>query len=198
MKDLWNKKYSKNEYIYGKEPNVFFMKEISNLHPGRILLPAEGEGRNAVTAAKLGWQVDAFDFSESAKQKAESLASEFKVVINYTNSSIEDFNSGEVSYDCIALIFVHLPVQTRALMHKKMINLLKPGGILLLEGFSKNQLGKTSGGPNNIDMLFSIEELKKDFKDMDINYIVDDVIHLNEGELHNGDASIIRLVAKKQ
>lgn len=198
MKEIWNTRYAQSEYVYGKQPNVFFKRELTRINPGRILLPAEGEGRNAVTAAKHGWKVDAFDFSESAKLKAESLAEEFKVVINYSNSSIEDFNPGNINYDCIALIYVHLPSHKRKQTHHKLLKLLKPGGVLLLEGFSKKQLGKGSGGPDNIDMLFSIDELKQDFNTMEISHIVEKDIVLNEGRFHCGDASIIQLVANKK
>lgn len=71
MKEFWNGKYSSKEYIYGTEPNEYFKSALEKYRPGTILLPGDGEGRNAVYAAKKGWQVTAFDFSNAAKEKAE-------------------------------------------------------------------------------------------------------------------------------
>jgi len=197
MREFWDTRYSHEEYVYGKEPNQFFKKELSKLATGRILLPAEGEGRNAVLAAKFGWKVDAFDYSEAAKNKAQLLANEFKVVINYSNSSFDDFELGNIHYDCIALIYVHMPKEKRRTVHRKLMKFLNPGGSIILEGFSKDQIDKTSGGPKNIDMLFSQQELKDDFEGLTINTLVEREVLLNEGEFHKGEASIIRLVATK-
>ena len=86
---MWNKRYAQKEYFYGKQPNEFFRKQLLKFPPGRILLPAEGEGRNAVFAALSGWDVVAFDTSTEAKKKAEKLAKENKVQISYSIISNE-------------------------------------------------------------------------------------------------------------
>jgi 2-polyprenyl-3-methyl-5-hydroxy-6-metoxy-1,4-benzoquinol methylase len=195
MIDFWNQRYAQQIYAYGIEPNEFYKEQLSKLRPGKILFPAEGEGRNAVFAASLGWETWAFDSSLEAKRKAENLALAKKVKIDYAVTSIEDFAAKENSFDAIVSIFVHTP--NRQVYHQKMIQLLKPGGILILEGFSKNQLGKNTGGPQNEALLFSEEELKKDFSSLkDLNISELDT-HLSEGAHHQGKASVIRLLAKK-
>tara|TARA_X000000950_G_scaffold260222_1_gene329392 strand:+ start:219 stop:527 length:309 start_codon:yes stop_codon:yes gene_type:complete len=83
MKEFWDARYAQETYVYGKEPNNYFKKTLNLLKPGKILLPAEGEGRNAVHAASLGWEVFAYDFSEFAYKKAMKLAREKEVSINY-------------------------------------------------------------------------------------------------------------------
>ena len=88
MKDFWNDRYGRAEYAYGKEPNVFFKEQLDQLQPGKILLPAEGEGRNAVYAAEKGWQASAYDWSENAYKKAMQLAEEKKVNIDYQICSL--------------------------------------------------------------------------------------------------------------
>ena len=197
MKDFWNARYSQKEYAYGKLPNKFFKNELLKLNAGRILLPGEGEGRNAVFAAEMGWEVDAFDHSEEALKKATALANHRNVEIDYTVSDFDDFNTSLNKYDCIALIFVHVPKEKRKLLHRKLTNLLVPGGMLILEGFSKSQISRGSGGPKNIDMLFSKEELLDDFQDLSKMKIQTIETKLDEGEFHKGQASVIRLTAIK-
>jgi SAM-dependent methyltransferase len=197
MKEFWDERYSSNEYVYGKLPNSFFKNEITKLPAGMILLPAEGEGRNAIYAAELGWQVTAFDYSNNAKKKAEQLAIERNLKINYFISTLENFKIAKNSFDLIALIYVHMESAVRKQFHSKIINFLKPGGILLIEAFNKDQLKNGSGGPQNIDMLYSHEELKFDFSSLTQINIVELEEKLSEGKLHKGKSSLIRIIGKK-
>lgn len=197
MNDFWNARYSQKEYVYGTEPNNYFKKSLKKLPVGKILLPAEGEGRNAVFAAKLGWDVTAFDLSTSAKKKAMALAERESVKIDYKIFSHNDLNAKMGYFDCIALIFVHLLKEERKKFHNKLISFLKPGGKLILEGFSKNQINYNSGGPKNIDMLFSKDELLEDFKNVQKVEIAEKEIELNEGQFHQGIAYTIQLIAIK-
>ena len=163
MNDFWNERYATKEYAYGTEPNQFYKEQLENLIPGKVLFPAEGEGRNAVHAAKKGWEVFAFDPSVEGKRKAEKLASENGVIINYQIAGYENVHFEPRFFDCIVLIFAHTHPLKRTEVHQKLTSYLKPGGILILEGFSKNQISYNSGGPRDIDMLFSKEELQSDF-----------------------------------
>jgi len=195
MENVWNQRYAQEEYVYGINPNEFYKEQLSKLQPGKILFPAEGEGRNAVYAALKGWDVVAFDSSQEAKKKAEKLAEKNNVKLNYQTASIEEFEYEENSFDAIVLIYVH--TINREENHRKLLRFLKPGGNIILEAFSKEQLENNSGGPRNLDMLFSEEELNSDFnklKDKQINKIETE---LNEGQLHKGKASVIRLLGTK-
>ena len=195
MSETWNQRYAQKEYVYGTEPNEFFKEQLSKLQPGKILFPAEGEGRNAVYAALKGWEVTAFDSSEEAKKKAEKLAEKNKVSIDYQISTIEDFVQEENSFDVIVLIYVH--TANREENHRKLLRFLKPDGVIILEGFSKDQLSNQSGGPRSLEMLFSVEELKSDFKTLNDIHLSESTIELNEGLLHIGKASVIRVIATK-
>ncbi|MDA3891101.1 MAG: class I SAM-dependent methyltransferase [Salinivirgaceae bacterium] len=192
---MWNKRYAQIEYVYGKEPNEFFKEQIQKLPNGKILLPAEGEGRNAVFAAQNNWQVEAFDSSSEAKNKAENLAKEKAVKLNYKISSFEEAKYEENTFDLIALIYAHS--SNRQQNHQKLIKLLKPGGILLLEGFSKYQIKNSTGGPKSLDLLFSPQELTADFDELSEIELTETETYLSEGEHHLGRASIIRLIGKK-
>ncbi|MFK5855841.1 MAG: class I SAM-dependent methyltransferase [Bacteroidota bacterium] len=192
---MWNTRYAQKEYVYGKQPNTFFKEQLSKLQSGKILLPAEGEGRNAVYAAKNAWDVTAFDGSSEAKKKAEKFALENNVIINYEIISFEDANYKESTFDLIALIFAH--TTNRRVNHQKLIQFLKPGGILILEGFSKNQINNDSGGPRKPEMLFSRAELETDFFHLSAKEIWEEEIILNEGNLHSGKSSVMRLIGRK-
>ncbi len=197
MTNIWNERYSSEEYIYGIEPNIFFSEKLIQLKPGKILLPAEGEGRNAVFAAKQGWQVTAFDNSIEGQKKALQLAEKEDVSISYLIDSYDSANLPFEYFDCIALIYTHMPPEKRTVYHQKLASFLKPGGFLILEGFSKNQLQYNSGGPKDYGMLFSVEELKSDFSDFNIIQIEETEIELKEGTFHDGKASVIRLFATR-
>lgn len=197
MKDFWDKRYASQQFAYGEMPNHFFKSEISKIPPGKILLPAEGEGRNGVYAATLGWEVTAFDISKEGKIKATLLASKNDVNINYLVSNLEDLGFPENEFDVIALIFAHFPADKRAIFHKKLLQYLKPGGTLILEGFNKKQLRYSSGGPKNEAMLFSQEELTADFKELNIISLEEQVETISEGPFHEGEAALIKLLARK-
>ena len=195
--EFWDERYSSIGFVYGTEPNIFFKDELDKLQTGNILLLGEGEGRNAVYAATQGWEVDAVDFSTIGKEKALKLADENNVKINYEVVNLSDYTFKLKDYDAIAIIYLHLKPKIRSEIHSQVFNSLKFNGILILEVFEKDQLGRTSGGPQNIDMLYSKEEIEKDFEKMQINSLEKIVIELDEGEHHRGEAVVLQLVAEK-
>ena len=198
MINYWDERFGSEEYVYGDEPNVFFAEQISKLKPGKIILPCEGEGRNAVYAASLGWKVFAFDSSEAGKRKAMLLADRKGVSINYQleDIGIADFPYNEV--DVVAFIYAHFSTETRTIIHQKAINWLKPGGTMLLEAFNPAQLNNTSGGPKDLDMLYTIEMLTADFSELNIKLLQPQQVVLSEGRFHDGEADIIRFRGIKE
>lgn len=198
MNDFWETRYSSPIYAYGTQPNEFFKQCIDPLPPGHVLLPAEGEGRNAVYAAQRGWSVEAFDFSEAARLKALQLAATIGVSIRYTVATFEEIDVPADTYDLIGLIYAHMPSVERKLVHKRLISFLKPSGYLILEAFHKQQLGNPSGGPQSSDMLYSRTDLLEDFNELTILQLEEVYTDLNEGPYHHGSACVIRLVAQKK
>lgn len=197
MNDFWNKRYSSQEFAYGESPNNFVKQELEKIKPGKIIFPAEGEGRNAVYAATLGWEVSAFDPSIEGKKKAELLAVKHNTQIDYQISTYQDVDYPSEYFDCIVLTFAHMPPLKREEYHKKLTDFLKPGGTLILEGFSKEQIKKNTGGPQNIEMLFSPKELQNDFGEFRNLSITESETILDEGPFHQGVASVIRIVGVK-
>jgi len=197
MKDFWDKRFSEKNFAYGTAPNLFFAKEIKKLQPGKLLLPGEGEGRNAVFAALNGWDVTAVDFSESAKEKATKLAEENNVKIEYIIDDLGGYNPREEYFDVISLIFVHLPEEIRENLHTRIVKALKPGGVFIGEFFAKEQINKNSGGPKNLEMLYGMDEIYSDFHELELLKFDKETTELNEGNCHKGFAEVIRIVAAK-
>lgn len=194
MNNFWDERFAAADYAYGTEPNEYFRNEILKLKPGKILLPCEGEGRNAVFAAKLGWDVYALDSSIEGRKKAYKLAELNQVEIHYFIQDIFDYVPDD-TYDVIGLIFCHFPPEHRRQIHNELVMALNPNGTILLESFNKKQIKLNSGGPKNIDMLYDLNILKEDFEQINIQYIEELKSELKEGAYHSGIAELIRMFA---
>lgn len=197
MKATWEERYRNPTYQYGINPNEFLSEQLQELQPGRILIPAAGEGRDMVYAAKLGWEAHGFDLSEQGYAKAIKLARDNQVNIHFKCMDAFKINYPLESFDVIALSFFHLPPDLRKAFHQHCVTWLKPGGRIILEGFHKGQLGKTSGGPKQVDWLFSSQELAEDFKGLTLQINEEKDRLLDEGPLHQGIASVIQFTAIK-
>lgn len=199
MNDFWNERYAKKEYAYGIHPNQFLADSILKLPKhGKILFPAEGEGRNAVFAAKNGFEVAAFDLSSEGKKKADELASDNDVKIDYRVGMLEDLNFEPNSFDGVVFIYAHFPKAIRKALHQQILRLVKPNGVIVFEAFSKEQLDYPSGGPKEFAMLFSEEEVKEEFENVDFDFLKTEIIELNEGLFHQGKGSVVRFIGKKR
>lgn len=199
MSDFWNERYADEKYAYGIQPNQFLVEMITKLPTqGKIVFPAEGEGRNAVFAAKNGFEVFAFDTSIEGKKKADKLANDQGVKIDYRVGILEELDFEPASFDGAVFIYSHFPKAIRATIHKQIEELLKPNGVLIFEAFSNEQLQYPSGGPKDIEMLFSEEEIKEEFKNIEFDFLKTEIIELNEGPFHQGKGSVVRFIGKKK
>lgn len=200
---FWNDRYQAGGYVYGTAPNAFFREQLDKLPAGRILLPAEGEGRNAVYAAERGWHATAFDWSSAGKRKAEALAAARGVSLHYRVGTLDEMAFQAASFDALALIFVHFAAEQKTALHRELLRLLKPNGTVILETFSKEhfalaQQNPALGGPKSPDMMASADEIRRDFTDCEILLLQETLVELHEGQFHNGTSSVIRFVGRKQ
>ena len=204
MKEFWNERFGHNEYAYGTEPNEFFKQSVDSYKPkGKILMPAEGEGRNAVYAAKTGLEVFAFDTSEQGQKKALQLAKKENVKITYEICTFPNLTLMDDTFDVLGLVFAHFPPDIRESFHNILGSMVKPNGLVILEGFSKENLklreaNPNIGGPRSLDMLFSTEQIQNDFSEFDILKLEQTLTELNEGKFHKGIASVIRFIGKRK
>ncbi|RCR66720.1 class I SAM-dependent methyltransferase [Larkinella punicea] len=201
--ERWDERYRTDAFAYGEQPNAYLKEQIEKLPIGNILFAAEGEGRNAVFAATLGWAVSAFDISVEGKQKALRLAEANQVVIDYQVGELQTLGYATEQFDVIALIYAHFPAAIKSLYHKTLDTFLRPGGFVIFEAFSKNHLdyiarNENVGGPKEEAMLFSTDEIQSDFANYEIIELVEKEIELSEGLFHNGTGSVIRFVGQKK
>ncbi len=194
---FWNDRYQATPSVYGTEPNLYFSQQLRKLKPGKLLLPAEGEGRNAIYAASLGWDVHAFDFSEVGRQKALQRAAESHLTIQYAIEDMAVVKLPSNAFDVVGLIYVHLAEPIRQSFFRKCVDALKPGGTLILEGFELAQLNNQTGGPRDIGMLYSVELTRSLFPDLEVEYLAAEHLVLKEGPFHDGPSDVVRMVAKK-
>ncbi|WP_142686570.1 class I SAM-dependent methyltransferase [Chitinophaga polysaccharea] len=202
-KNMWDNRYKNTEYAYGKTPNLFFKEWLEKFEPGSILLPADGEGRNGVFAAQLGWKVTSTDLSAEGRSKALLLAEEQHVTIDYIVGDLEQLTFPPASFDAVALIYAHFAAGKKSLLHRKLNNFLKPGGIVIFEAFSKTHIhlklaDPKVGGPKDVDMLFSKAELTADFENYDIIMLEEAETLLEEGIHHTGKGAVVRFVGRKR
>ena len=200
--DRWNQRYSGDEFAYGELPNHYLKEKLEQLTAGKILFPAEGEGRNAVFAATLGWTVSAFDISIEGKKKALLLAEKNQVTIDYQVGELQTVKYASNQFDAIALIYAHFPAESKSLYHRTLDKYLRKDGWVIFEAFSKKHLdyivkNERVGGPKDIDQLFSLDEIQSDFANYKIIELEEKEIELNEGLFHNGKGSVIRFVGQK-
>ena len=200
---FWNSRYQATDYAYGKTPNAFFRTQLDKLPAGKILLPADGEGRNGVYAATRGWDVTAFDLSREGRRKAEALAAECGVSLSYLVGTLDEMDFQAASFDALALVFAHFAAEQKTALYRELLRLLKPGGTIIFEAFSKNhfalaQQNPALGGPKSPDMMASADEIRRDFADCEILLLEETLTEVHEGLFHNGMSSVVRFVGRKR
>ena len=196
----WDKRFSTDDYIFGTEPNVWLTRHASLMLPGsRALAVADGEGRNSVWLAQQGLTVDAFDISTNGVAKAKKLASDCNAQVNFHLSSSEEWQWQPAQYDLVAAIFIQFAdPDARGILFEQMIATLKPGGLLMLQGYTPKQLEYKTGGPPLLSHLYTEELLRSAFADMDITALdcYEEILH--EGTQHAGPSALVGMIAKKR
>ena len=194
---MWNDKFNKDSYLYGKEPNVFLKNGIDAIDKkSKILFLAEGEGRNAVYAASKGHDVYALDSSSVGLEKARNLAKERGVKITTILQDLNDFDS-ETKYDYIMASFMHLSEPLRSKVFYEAFEALNHKGKFIGQFFSLSQLNYSSGGPKDESLLYTKEQMLDIFGNHDIEMLTELQSYLNEGEGHVGDAYVVNIIVRK-
>lgn len=195
----WDARFSTDDYIFGTAPNAWLTQHRDLLAPSsRVLAVADGEGRNSVWLAQQGLQVDAFDISPVGVSKATRLAQQSNVQVNYQVCGVDDFDWKVGEYDAVVAIFIQFAdPDTRATLFNRMKSALKPDGVILLQGYTPKQLDYKTGGPPNLDHLYTEELLRDAFGDMTLLELQAYEAVLREGTQHSGQSALIGLVARK-
>lgn len=198
--EMWNQRFAGDDYLFGREPNEFLCAQAARLpQGGRVLCVADGEGRNSVWLAQQGLQVQAFDVAEVGVAKARKLAAEAGVQVDYHLASVDDWAWEVGAFDAVVAIFVQFAdPPMRARLFTNMARALKPGGLLVLQGYTPRQLEFKTGGPGELSHLYTAELLREAFAGLDIVALQDYVAELSEGARHRGSSALVGLVARQR
>lgn len=194
---MWNQRYSSDGFAYGTEPNSFLV-ENAELLTGPVLSLAEGEGRNAVFLASLGLEVLGVDGSEAGLAKAHKLATIKGVAIRTEVADLAAYEPPANVFGSVVSISAHLPSDVRRRLYPLVEKCLKPGGIILLEAYSKSQLTRNTGGPKDTDMLMTVEDIRKEFPNCEALLCQEIEREVVEGEFHTGMACVVQFIGKKK
>lgn len=196
---IWDGRFDRPEYVYGKEPNDYLRKMAPQLPPppARVLSLAEGEGRNGVFLAGLGYVVTGVDSSEVGLEKARRLAASRGVPLETVHADLSDYRIEPDAWDAVVSIFCHLPPSLRAQVHRQVVEGLKPGGMVLLEGYIPKQLELKTGGPPTVELMYSADILRADFAGLELLHLVELERDVVEGLFHTGRAAVVQLLARK-
>ena len=195
---MWDKRFSTPDYVFGEEPNAFLVSQAARLGMGHALALADGEGRNSVWLAQQGFSVDAFDFSVPAIDKAKALAEKHQVSVHFIHSDWQSFDWKPAHYDLVAGVFFQFAgPDERAELFEKIKQCLKSGGVLLIQGYGKNQLTYNTGGPGKLDHLYDEDLLRQAFAGFEVQVCETYETSINEGAGHSGMSALVGFVARK-
>jgi SAM-dependent methyltransferase len=197
--EFWNARYATDDYIFGTAPNVFLASQAALIRPGmRALAVADGEGRNGVWLAEQGASVHAIDVSPLALEKARRLAAERCVALETEQADLLDWTWPEAAYDLVAAIFIQFaPPPERDRIIAGIRRTLRPGGVLILQGYTPKQLEFGTGGPPSAANMYTPELLRQWFGDWEIMHLAEHESLISEGSHHHGMSALIDLVARK-
>jgi SAM-dependent methyltransferase len=195
--DFWDRRYQETGWAFGTEPNDFLRAEAGRLPQGRVLCLAEGEGRNAVHLAGLGYQVEAVDQSAAGLAKTALLAARRGVQVRTRQADLAVWDLGRACWQGIVAIFLHLPMPLRRDLHRRAVAALAPGGVLLAETYAPDQIRLGTGGPNDPGRLCTLEDLLEDFRGLEWQIARALRREVREGRYHDGLGSVIQLAGRK-
>lgn len=197
--DTWNTRYDRPDFLFGTEPNAFLASQAELFVTGKKALAiADGEGRNSVWLARKGLDVDAFDISPVGVEKAKALAHANKVHVNFQVCDCDSWKWQPNTYDYVVAIFVQFAdPEMRQRLFSNIAATLKPGGYLILQGYTPRQLEYKTGGPPEVDHLYTEPLLQTQFRDLQILELRDYEAVIEEGTQHRGRSALIGMVARK-
>ena len=197
--ERWETRYAGPEYAFGTDPNYFLASCKTLLPPsGRALAVADGEGRNGVWLAEQGLDVLSIDFSPAAQKKARALAAERHVNVAFQQTDVHSWNYPEAAFDIVVEIFTQFSSPTeRELKWAGMRRALKPGGLLIIHGYTPKQLEYGTGGPKQVENLYTRRMLENAFPGFREMKITEEECEIHEGASHGGMSAVINFTARK-
>jgi len=196
-RQFWDSRYGEAAFAYGSEPNTFLVEQAQGLPPGEALCLAEGQGRNGVHLATLGHRVCIQDLSPIGLARAEQLAQRRGVTVSTVCGDLATFEPAAASVDLVVAIWMHLPPELRAVVHRRAVQALRPGGHLILEAYTPRQLALGTGGPRLPGLLLEPEALRRDLDGLELLVLEEQERWVHEGRWHQGHSAVVRALARK-
>lgn len=198
LKEFWDTRYRNDGYRFGTLPNDYLKEQLAKIsHQGRALCLADGEGRNGVWLAQLGFEVTSVDISSEGINKAKKLAAENQVNMHFDVADIKYYPFDLQRFDLIVSIFFHTPALLRREIHNKVATALNVGGTFIMEAYSPEQVHQNTGGPKELDLLVKLEDVLQDFPTLTIQHQYTGPRSVVEGDAHKGDAFVTQITAVK-
>lgn len=199
VEEHWNERFQGETYAYGEEPNVFIKEQAKRLEPNqKVIAFAEGEGRNAVYLARHGHDVTAVDYAVAGLEKTKKLARRYRVEVQTKQVDLLQDELPKGTYDVGLMVFGHFSKQGQKTVLTKLLDAVKPGGIIMMEVYSEAQLQYGTGGPKNLDMLYDPSDLLTWAKKHHLLHYFCGETERNEGVLHTGKCHVIQLAFQKK
>jgi SAM-dependent methyltransferase len=197
--DFWNRRFAVDSYIFGTQPAAFLVDNARYISPGsRVLVPADGEGRNSVFLAELGHRVVATDIAEEGIAKAQKLADARGVSVGFQHLDLQGWRWPEAEFDAVVAVFIQFaPPAFRDEIFAGLRRAVRPGGVVLLHGYTPKQLDYRTGGPSVVEQLYTEELLRSAFGDWELLRVAAYERELDEGEGHRGRSAVIDLIARR-
>jgi cyclopropane fatty-acyl-phospholipid synthase-like methyltransferase len=197
--DFWNDRFSTDTYVFGTHPAAFVVDNAHVIPAGsRVLVPADGEGRNSVYLSEQGHRVVATDIAEAGIAKARKLAEARGVSVELRHVDLQVWQWPQAAFDAVVAIFIQFaPPDFRDAIFAGMKQAVRPGGLVLLHGYTPKQLEFRTGGPSAVEQLYTQELLRTSFSGWEILRLEEGVRELDEGDGHRGPSAVIDLVARR-
>jgi SAM-dependent methyltransferase len=195
---MWDERFSQEKLVYGERPNAFLAEQSSRFQPdAKLLVPGDGYGRNGIWLAQQGFDVHTVDWSQVGVERARQTAQAAGVKMLIEQGDLATWRWPLAQFDAVFTIFLHLPPEVRAPIHASMLRAVKPGGLVVLQAFSPGQLKHTSGGPKQVELLYTPEMLREDFAGAEVLQLEAKETEIQEGHMHSGMASVVQGVFQR-
>jgi len=196
---MWDERFAQSEPVYGDEPNAYLRANVNRLSVGMsVLVPGDGYGRNGIWLARQGLRVHTLDLSAVGVARARNAARASGLEMTIEHADLSSWLWPESEFDAVVAIFMHLPPDLRHTIHASILRALKPGGIAILEAFTPAQSQHSSGGPKQVELLYTAEILRRDFAAAEVIELEEAVVNLNEGRMHRGSAAVVHGIFRKK
>jgi len=196
-RELWEERFRADGYLYGTEPNEFLRTKLAELPTGSAICLAEGEGRNAVFLAECGYEVSSVDLTEAGVAKTHRLAADRGVRVDAAVGDLAEFDLGDGRWDLVVSSFAHLPPSVRRDLHRRVVTALKPGGMLLLEAYTPDQVGRGTGGPPTPELTMTLAGLREELGPLELIHAEELEREVSEGTGHTGLGSVVQVIGRK-